>query len=541
MHFENQLMSTPQENIDIKKTHLFNFLITTNYANYVTINNSNDINLLTLSTSLKNIIQQKFFINNPSLSCLNFNVTDNFVIINTNDISENLRHIDPILDRVLHQTKVCIFDNNSYLPIFYVEKAIKESEFTYAENENSYLKSYIYNKIPNFKEDEFNHNHISIHKNYIGSYLVLFFHNDKWFFLFSNNIYEFNSTNHSILFEHLGQHIDKLDIDQCYHIVLVDVRLRKLITPVCDMNYVVLIKTTEKYTLNESYSNPYDFFVTDHRIYLSCMDELIVRIEELDVKNSRNKKLIHRGFLLKIHTDVFEPMNIAYDTHSYKKIMTLVPKGLSLHEVHLKLYQTDKLCSFLQTINDSYTDIVKRINISMSTMSREILDIYHMTRKKKNSNLYNILPPSYKHILYQLHSDYIIQKNDSDKIIENLCYTQAHVQAHALLNNSKTNISSYNVNMNVTDNHLYLQENYSFDSDDIDGKVSITVDNVYNKLKESDTCTLTELYKDREELIKNIDTMNNNGDSNINELKNPLKSCTTTIIQTKLLSLNRAI
>lgn len=529
MHFENQSMSTS----DIKKTHLFEFLIMNNGSGSLPgehIINSNNINpnLLSFSTSLKHIIQQQYFVTNPALRCLNFNITDNFVTVNTNDISENLRHIDPILDRVLHQTKVCVFDNLSFLPIFYVEKAIKESEFSYAENENSYLKSYIYNKIPNFKEDEFNHDQICIHKNYIGSYLVLFFHNDKWNFLFSNNVYEFNPMNHSILFEHLGQHIHKLDIDLCYHIILVDVRLRKLITPVCETNYVVLIKTTEKYSLNESYLNPYDFFVTDHRIFLSCMDELIVRLEELDIKNSRSKKLVHRGFLMKIKTDDYEPMNIAYDTHSYKKLMALVPKGLSLHEVHLKLYQTDKLNIFLQSINDSYTDIVKRINISMSTMSREILDIYHMTRKKKNSNLYNILPSSYKHILYQLHSDYITQKNDSDKMNETISYAQA-----LLNNNNNDSIKKLNI---TTNEDNYLQENHSFDSDDIDSKVSITVDNVYNKLKELDTCALTELYTDREELINNIQILNDT-----NELKNPLKSCTITKIQTKLLSLNRAI
>lgn len=521
MHFES----------DIKKTHLFNLLNKTPNSH---TNHDININFSSVSTSLKNIIQQKHFITNPSLSCLNFNLTDDFIIINTNDISENLRHIDPVLDRVLHQTKVCVFDKSSFLPLFYVEKAIKESEFAYAENENSYLKSNVYNKISNFKEDEFNHDNICIHKNYIGSYLVIFFHNNKWLFLFSNNVYEFNPVNHSILFEHLGQHIDKLDTGMCYHIVLVDVRLRKLITPVCDTNYVVLIKITEKYTLNESYSNPYDFFVTDHRIFMSCMDELVVRLEELDIKNSRNKKLIHRGFLMKIKTDDFEHIYIAYDTHSYKKLMALVPKGLNLHEVHLRLYQTDKLNSFLQTVNDSYTDIVKRINISMSTMSREILDIYHMTRKKKNSSLYNILPPSYKHILYQLHSDYITQKNDSDKTdktIETMSYAQA------LLNGSDKKIKSPFALSHtiINEDNFNLQEINSIDSDDIDSKVSITVDNVYNKLKDSDTCTLTELYKDREELIKNIEAMNTN------ELKNPIKSCTNTKIQTKLLSLNRAI
>jgi len=525
-----------------KNTHLFNLFNVSNITSITSmesmvsmINETN--NLPPVSVSLKNIIQQKYFIKNPSLSCLNFNENGDFLIISTNEISENLRHIDPLLDRVLHQTKICVFDKFSYLPIFFVEKTIKESEFTYAENENSYLKSYVYNKITNFKDDEFDHNRITIHKNYIGSYMVLFFHTNTWFFMFSNNVYEFNPMNHPILFEHLGQHINSLNINLCYHIVLVDVRLRKLITPVCDANYVVLIKTTQKYSLTESFINPHHFFVTDNRIYMSCMDELIVRLEESDILNSKSKKLIHRGFIMKIKIDDFEPVHIAYDTHSYKKIMALVPKGLNLHEVHLRLYQIDKLNSFLQTFNDSYTDIVKRINVSMSTMSREILDIYHMTRKKKNSDLYNALPSSYKHILYLLHSDYINQKNDIEKPgYDSLDYQNNHHNNHNHHNHSYGSLVNFQIDYDKkSNNHCASFSQDNDDSDDIDSKVSITVDNVYIKLKESDTSTLTQLFIDREELIKNIEVLN------INELKNPLKSCTNTKIQTKLLSLGTMI
>jgi hypothetical protein len=137
----------------------------------------------------------------------------------------------------------------------------------------------------------------------------------------------------------------------------------------------------------------------------------------------------------------------------------------------------------------------------MSTLSREILDIYHMTRKKKNSDLYSILPQSYRQILYQLHSNYISQK---------------------LKTNSDDDTSD---NLDISD---------GFDIDDCDCKISITVDDVYTKLKKIDIRKLVEIYKDRDVLINNIRL----NATIITPCVDPIKSCTSTTIQSKLLSMN---
>jgi hypothetical protein len=472
----------------------------------------NETKINNMAHKLKNIIENNEHTDpNSLLHSLNFIFKDNFLIISTNDISESLRHIDPQLDRVLHQSKVAVFDKTTYFPIFYLEKSIKDSDLSFTENENSYLKSYLYEKLPGFKNDEFDQSRVSIHKNHIGSYLILFCHDNKWFFLFSNNAYEFSNENHPVLYGHLKNHINGLDKNLCYHIVLVDSRLRKLITSLHDVNHIVLIKTTTKYTLEENFNNPYNFFTTDHRIYVSCMDELNVRLEELDIKNTRVLKLLNRGFIVKIKIDECDPLLISYDTYTYKRLMNMIPKGLKLHEVHLKLYQTDRLNHFLHFVNDSYTDIVKRINISMSTMSREILDIYHMTRKKKHSKFYKLLPQSYRHLLYQLHSDYIAQKNESDKANTQTRFDPDNKNHESRHQESRHQESRHQepvrarlkiVNKN---NPNFIPKDETMDMDDIDNKVSISVDNVYTKLKDIDIMLLVELYRDRDILIKNIE------------------------------------
>jgi len=146
-------------------------------------------------------------------------------------------------------------------------------------------------------------------------------------------------------------------------------------------------------------------------------------------------------------------------------------------------------------------------------MSREILDIYHMTRNKKNSEIYNFLSQSYRQILYQLHSDYIDQKNGTT--------IEFKESIKGFMKNETDNF--------ILDHHNIADNNF-FDTD----KISISVDNVYTKLKNLDTSLLIDLFKDRDELSKKIDSL---GD----EIKNPIKECINTYIQITLLKSNRPV
>lgn len=483
-------------------------------------NESNSVNTITLLQYLKKLVVKKEYLSSNSLLySLIFNETDEFLIISTSKINENLRHIDSQLDRVLHQTKFILIEKQSYMPICYLEKSIKESDYTYINPENSYLRRYVYDKIKDYHTAEFDKNKFSVYVHHIGSYVIIFHHSDKWYFILHNNVYEFNCNNHPVLYEHIGDHMHKFNKSVCYHLMLIDTRIRRLIIPSCDRNHVILIKVTEKYTLSSkpiSYIDKqtsgliHDVLIQDKRVFFSCLDELQVHLEELDAINIKMKRLHNRGYIVSLYDHQLDHINISYDTTTYKRIISMVPAGMSIHEVHLKLYQNDKLNYFLQYITDSYNDIVKRINISMSTLSREILDIYHMTRKKKNSDLYNILPQSYRRMLYKLHSNYIAQKNKKDSVGQSF-------ELDDIINEDLQ-----------TDNEL---------NDNCEGKVSISVDNVYTKLKELDIYNLVELYKDRDELINSL-TMHN---LLINQSISPIKACTSTKIHSKLLSMKSPI
>lgn len=486
-----------------KKNYLFELLNNITTFEY---NQSDHYGIAQIAHKLRDIIINKIYDDpNNLLYSLHFNVSETFIIVSTKNISANLRHNDPHIDRVLHQMKTCVFEKETYYPLFYLNKSINVPNNADIQYDDSYIKTYLYDKIDNFENIDFDNKKISVYKNHIGSYMVIFYHSDKWYFLFDNNIYEFKKGNHLILHNHLHKHIDKLDKNLCYHLILVDSRLRQKIAYFRHNSYIVLIKTTEKYTMYEDYAMKYGFFVPNNRICMSCMEELHVYLEELNRRNIRNKKILDRGLVMKINIDDVDNMYLCYDTFIYRKIANLFPKHMNHHIVYLKLYQNNKLNDVLQYIDDSYIDIVKRINMSMSTISREILDIYHMTRNQNNSNLYYLLPHTYRHILYHLHSDYIKQKNTNIKI-------DTHFEDSMTSVDKMTN--PYNL---FHDTQL---------------KVSITVDNVYMKLKELDGKFLVQLYKDREILIDNI--ANYQGTDII---KNPIKTCICASIQSKLLSI----
>lgn len=452
----------------------------------------------------------KYIVNNVdkfSMSNITIKNSNKFVIISIDDINENLRHIDTELNITLHQVRCAVFSNNTFEPICVIDKCIKAPEYKSIDKNVSYLTTQLHNMIPEYKTDEFNKKNVVIKKRYIGSFMVLFCLDKQWYFLLKHNIYELQENTHPVLYEHLKNHINNFDPNMCYHIVLIDNRIRQLISPNGDKNRVVIVKTTDRKTLKEIPLPSDDFMHNvmsiDKRIYLSCLDELYVRLEELDVINLKMKKMINRGYIVTV-TSRNNKISIGYDTNTYRKLMSYVPSDMSIHEIHLHLYQQDKLSFFLQYATESHVDVVKRINLAVSTLSRELLDIYHMTRKKQNGELYNLLPQSYRQFIYQMHSKYINKKN----------------------NDSKENEYS-DMKLHFTSSEDSTSSDESDTKDYTDFKISITVDNVYTKLKEIDTKSLVELFIDRDALIKDLEINNH--------VLNPIKNCTITKVESKFL------
>lgn len=417
--------------------------------------------------------------NNPSGS--------RYSLLYTPTISVNIDITDICINRVIHQMKSCVIDNGTLLPIVYIDKHIN-----YVDEIGGYC-----NKVDSIiKDEEFldQKDTIKIYKNHIGEYVVMFYHCDKWLLLCDNTLYDFYDENKLIptLFRNIFEErceLGSLNPNDSFHFLLMHHKLESCIgvnENGKELRDILHFKTEEKYTLNRKDYKLSDKIKTLSRVYLSCKDEMMIYLDGMNSEMTSDGKLFHRGLMLCYESEQIK-FTLNFDIELYKKINSRLKPYKNTNQAYVVMYQNDECNSMLSYITTNHTNIIKRINSSVKTISKEILDIYFLTRNRRNEKLYNTLPKSYRDILFNIHKIFINKR--------------------------------YN---DIRENAI----------DNLDLKRSVTVNNVYWYLKKGMTGEeLIELYFDREYLSKTIDS-----NSNLFEYKNTLcRDCIDTIMQTRLM------
>ena len=88
-----------------------------------------------------------------------------------------------------------------------------------------------------------------------------------------------------------------------------------------------------------------------------------------------------------------------------------------LYLKYIEIYTNNKFYKIGSYLSKYFEKTLHLIDDSFKTLSKEILNIYHLTRNKKNNNLYSKFKLVYKKILYDIHKIYIeLKKNDIDEI-----------------------------------------------------------------------------------------------------------------------------
>jgi len=436
-------------------------------------------NILTFETLKKELLNYK----HNDVDSINYNISikehDNLCLFYTPSVFYNFHSTNELIDNMIHQLDVCIVDKETLLPIVYKIKNINYD--TNSEQNNSHVEQ--------LQQLDYLSNNVKIYNNYSGEYIVLFNNNDKWLILHNNDIIDIQSDNSIvvILFNNLLQdkniNLQYFDKNNTYHFLLIHYRLNKcIIYPQWGNEFkeLVFIKSEQKYTLRDTkIDNIFNNLIKNDRIYLSCWDELVMYLENLNYSNMINKRLSNKGLFMSFIYETNQQININFNTKLYNKIHSYFVSNKNIHQIHLKLYQLNKCNEILPYITNNYIDIVRRINLSIKTLSREMLNIYFLTRNKQNEKLYEVLPKSYKNILFNMHKIFMKKKNDC-------CETE-------------------------------LVE-----------KKSVTINNVYNYLKNMSNNELIKLYKERQCILKI--TLDKDIDDTI-----MIENCISTIMQTKLM------
>jgi len=388
---------------------------------------------------LLNIIND--FIENSSIYQMKIINVSNLYMIYTTKLSINLHHNNKLIDDVIHHIDYFIFDDNLTI----ITSIPKLYNISLNKLDQDYL-------IHNWYELDF-------HNYYVGTHVIFIKHN--------NDIYV--SKKYSLDLLKNNQYINNLfNINQDISTYLLNNN---------DYAHIIIHSQKLKFLLSYSNSQLIDNKITiieknklncDNKIYFTCKDELDFYIDELNTSNIMHKKLTYGGVIIKYRIGEYYFYSKIL-TPIYNKLIDLIKPNNNLTACYLELYKNDNLNFMINWMSLYPTDVIKRVNTSFKTLSKELLNIYHLTRKKSHCELYNLLDKEYKKILYDLHTKFI---------------------------NSRK--------------HEYY-------SDDILGeKKSIDQEQVYKYLKHIPIDNLINLYNERIKLIENIKKININNYTQIN-------------------------
>ena len=233
------------------------------------------------------------------------------------------------------------------------------------------------------------------------------------------------------------------------------------------------------------------------------LDNLLDALNKLSYDNMFNKKITHEGFII---YDFDNKISYKIQTNIYQQIKNIKPLNKNINQTYLELYQENKLKEYLPYFTNYYSEIIHRISMSVRTISKEFLDIYHYLKKNKITDIN--FPKSYKKILYDIHGIYIDSKKNE---YTNNYFDESYNKNTLKYKNFDTNIYNDGIDINMK---LELK--------------SITVHDIYHYLKSISPLLLRQIYFDRENIIKN---------KIINDELYSLfvKNCIYTITQTKLM------
>lgn len=340
--------------------------------------------------------QQKYYIN--------FKENDKLAILYYNDLqNEEAKELEL-------SCRSCIIDKSTMKII-----GSQFNKIIYNNDALDYLEKYLGTS----KWDQ-----VVVQKCYEGTSLLVYNYEDKWYVSTRRCLNSEDSTwvkgkSYREMFNEAinGKfELDDLNRDYCYHFVLVHHKNKNIVNYSYlgkDYTEVFHTMTTEKYTLNEikyDQSKINDKIKYVHEESFTDLKDLENSLKKLSKYNEYTKKITTEGYILKVYKG--EPFNSPFtilklQTPIYQKIMKIKPNNSNIHQSYIELYQKDKLVEFLPYFTKYNNDITRRINYAMKNLAKEILDLYHCTRQRKNASVYNNLSEQYKKTLYGLHGLYI--------------------------------------------------------------------------------------------------------------------------------------
>ena len=379
-------------------------------------------------TNLCDELKQKDVNENPKYYLSMKETDDLFILYYDNLPKVHVANHSEFSEKLEKNTRSCIIEKDTLKII-----ATQHNRILYNSDAQEYLK------------DE-NWNQVVVEQCYEGTILLVYNYKDVWYISTRRCLDASDSTwiknkSYKEMFDESIEgkfELDDLNKSYCYYFVLVHHKNKNVI------NYsnigfgntykeVVHIMTTEKYTLAEIDYTINDKVKKPEQLQFDSLNSMLSQLNEINKDNELKKMITMEGYILKYyHGEKFHsPFTVLkFQTRLYQNLIKIKPNNSNMHQSYLELYQTNKLSDYLPYFSKYNSDITKRIHMSMRTLAKEVLDIYHSTRQKKNQEVYKMLREQYKKTLYGLHGlfidyrkpnyDHKKKEYDNDKAIKSI-------------------------------------------------------------------------------------------------------------------------
>ena len=366
------------------------------FLNYIKTKINSNINYYNFSTEI--LTHKSYFIN--IIDC------NNIFMLYGDKIAQQLHHTNNCINNIIHNYEFIVLSKLDFSILCYLKKP------KYINNLNNIDITKYLNNIDNIDIAKY-----KIYKNHIGEYSIIIKYLNNFYSCKKYKIKCINSD-------------DNISVG----------------------DYIIYDKDISKILLYEEHNISE---LINHKITKLPSD--LIDVKNIDLSKINNDIIKHKKITTGGYVLIDQNNNrLILEPEIYTYIKNKIPKYNNFHKCCFDLYINNNLNELISYLTLYCFQTITRINLSLKILSREILNIYHMTRRHENEKLYNILSKNYKKILYELHKIFINKR------------------------------SEYNLNFTNTQH-----------------KKSITIDDVYNYIISMCLIDIFTLYNDREKFINN--------------------------------------
>lgn len=388
------------------------------------------------------------------------------------------------LSKLERELKQIIIDKNTLELIVYTYDSI-----FYNEEANMYLLN-----------NDISESNKNIYESFEGTQIIVYNYNNNWNISTrkcldaSNSKWNSYKSYYNLFVNSLGiqfnDFINKLDETKYYIFILVNYENKNIIdyTSKFGEKYTKIInilirdsKTHEEININ----NNKIFEDNENFYYPTELNDYSILNEE-NKKNNIDFPLKTEGIVTKINNNNLNNIYLKFQTNSYKIINKILPNNNNIIKMFISLYKDDLLKEHILYFPDNLNIKLKNIDNEDYTIYETVLVIDNLFKiftselfelfkffyclkdcSKRNEAHYELLPTSFKVILYKLRGIYFDKKEKLAKIKE-----------------KESNINYKNYNLKITDIYNFLK-NYELNNfyTLINDRVKIISNDTFNLIK----------------------------------------------------------